>query len=266
MTVFNSITTSSEEYQKEEPFPHLVQDNFLTPQFARSLQNQILLTDPSAFDRYENPFESKYTLRNKFEFSGPLQMLFDELQSASFLEILSRICGYPLQLDTERLYWGVHLYEPGDKLDINTDAGIHPILNKKKHCTLGIYLSFDYKEEQGCHLEIWRGTSVLENPVLLEKAKSIAPIYNRMILFNCTDKAWHGNPEPLLEVEGSSTRRIFITISYLSDDESMKNTYKKAYFIKRPQDPKDPEKDRLRALRANPETCAEVYNINTVKQ
>jgi hypothetical protein len=81
-----------------------------------------------------------------------------------------------------------------------------------------------------------------------------------MIFFTCTDTAWHGNPTPLLS--DGNTKRIFITISYLSDDTTLTNTYKKAYFIKRPEDPEDTEKDKLRALRANPETCTTIYKLN----
>jgi|LakMenEpi03Aug12_release.lakeMendotaPanAssembly.Ray.scaffolds.fasta_scaffold557211_1 Rps23 Pro-64 3,4-dihydroxylase Tpa1-like proline 4-hydroxylase len=257
MRLYNSITLQSKEYNSALPYPHGVQDTFLHEDFAKQLQEEILTIPKDEFDRYENPFESKYTLRNKHAFPPLLNLLFDALQSESFLTELSSIVGYPLQLDTERLYWGVHLYDAGDKLDIHTDAGIHPIVHKKKHCTVGIYLSKEYKESQGCHLEIWKGTSCLNNPVLEEKVVSIAPIFNRMILFTCTDKAWHGNPEPL-QADGN-TKRIFITISYLSDDLSLTNTYKKALFVKRPQDPTDAEKDRLRLLRANPETCTEVY-------
>ncbi len=259
--MFSRINTKRDTYTSANPFPHLVQDNFLNDTFAKDLQTEILSLSMKEFDRYENPFESKYTLRDKFAFPPYLKQLFDELQSDTFLRELSTLVGAPLLLDTERLYWGVHLYDNGDKLDIHTDAGIHPLLNKKKHCTLGIYLSKDYEESQGCHLELWKGTSCLKNPILEEKVLSIAPIFNRMILFTCTDKAWHGNPEPLQANE--TTKRIFITISYLSEDTSLLNTFKKAYFVKRPQDPENPEKDRLRLLRANPDTCKEVYRTST---
>jgi len=249
--------TEFKDYQLKTPFPHGIQDSFLEEAFAKKLQTEILSIPKDAFDRYENPFESKYTLRDKYNFPPLLKQVFDTLQSQEFLKQLSSVVGTSLQLDTERLYWGVHLYDTGDKLDIHTDAGIHPILGLKKHCTLGIYLSKNYKEEQGCHLELWKGTSCLQNPVLEEKFLSIPPLFNRMILFTCTDKAWHGNPEPLKSEE--ATKRIFITISYLSEDTTLINTYKKALFIKRPQDPEDKEKDRLRQLRANPDTCKEIY-------
>jgi hypothetical protein len=95
---------------------------------------------------------------------------------------------------------------------------------------------------------------------LIEKSISIPPIFNRLVLFTNIDTAWHGNPTPLNAPP--STKRIFITISYLSDDTRLININKNAYFIKRPEDPEDLEKDRLRLLRVNPDTCKEVYRIN----
>lgn len=254
-----NLSIVPEVYQSAFPFPYGKVDSCLEESFAKELQEEILSLPMSDFDRYENPFESKYTLRDKFNFPPQLSKLFNELQSEMFVNQLSQICGFPLQIDTERLYWGVHLYDKNDKLDIHVDAGIHPILGLKKHLTLGIYLSKNYKEGQGCELELWKGSSCLQSPILEEKVVSIAPLFNRLILFTNTDTAWHGNPEPL-ETDGN-TKRIFITLSYLSDDIRLTNTYKKALFIKRPLDKEDVEKDRLRFLRANPETCAKIYNI-----
>ena len=258
-SILSSIVCKS--YNSALPFPHTFQDSFLERQFALDLQSEILNIPKEKFDRYQNPFESKYTLRDKYKFPPLLTRLFTELQSDSFVNHLSMLCEYPLQLDTERHFWGVHLYDSGDCLDIHVDAGIHPILNKKKHLTLGIYLSADYDKSHGCYLELWNGSScVSSTPVLTTKCLSIHPIFNRLVLFTNTDTAWHGNPSPLNAPP--STKRIFITISYLSDDTTLINTNKKACFIKRPEDPEDLEKDRLRLLRVNPETCKDVYRVN----
>lgn len=259
--MLNAITIPSSIYSSSTPYPHAFQDSFLDTKFAFDLQKEILNIPKDNFDRYQNPFESKYTLRDKYNFPPLLNKLFTELQSESFVNQLSRLCNHPLQLDTEREYWGVHLYDSGDCLDIHVDAGIHPILNKKKHLTLGIYLSINYDESYGCHLELWNGSSCLSTkPILSEKALSIAPMFNRLVLFTNTDRAWHGNPTPLNAPP--NTKRIFLTISYLSDDTTLINTNKKAFFIKRPSEPEDTEKEKLRLLRMNADTCKYVYRIN----
>ena len=249
-----------EEYQRKEPFPYMFQDQILHELSAKQLQQEILMIPKDAWDRYSNPFEDKWTLRDKYAFPPLLAQLFKELESDKIINQLSQISGYSLLADPTRNFWGVHKYNNGDKLDIHVDAGLHPVTKQKKQLTLGIYLSSNWKEEYGCQLEIWKGESAgLPIPQLLEKVDSIAPIYNRLVLFTCQDNAWHGNPEPVQAPE--DTTRIFITMSYLSENNQDKNTRTKALFVARPGDLADPKKDEMRLLRADSEKYKEVYRI-----
>jgi 2OG-Fe(II) oxygenase superfamily len=243
---------SINDYQLRQPFPYAFQDGILDESFAKDIQTEILALDDSAWDRYQNPFEEKFTLRDKFNFPPKLKQLFEEMESESFVNQLSALSGHQLLLDPTRNFWGVHKYNQGDKLDIHLDAECHPITKQKKQLTLGIYLSSNWSAEYGCELEIWKGDTKL-----IERVDSIAPLFNRLIVFTCTDVAWHGNPEP---VKGpDDAKRLFITISYLSENNTNQRT--KALFIARPSDPVDEEKDKMRLLRADPEKYREVYRI-----
>lgn len=254
------IEIAPDQYANTTPYPHTKQDDFLNVTFAKELQTEILNIPDEAWDRYENPFEQKFTLRDKFGFPELLKSLFSDLTSNEFIKKLSDLVGYDLILDETRNFWGVHKYGPGDKLDIHVDAGVHPTMDLKKQITLGIYLSSEWKEEYGCELEIWRGENSENNDAkLIEKMCSIAPVFNRMILFTCNDYSWHGNPEPA--TCSSESKRIFITLSYLSKNSDDKNKRKKAFFIARPDDPIDLEKDKLRLLRADPEKYKNVYRM-----
>lgn len=254
----NTISINIEKYRNQKPFPYAYQDSILDEEFARDIQKEILEIPDIAWDRYENPFESKFTLRDKNMFPQNLNKLFDLLTAEPFIDRLSEIVGHKLFLDPTKNFWGVHKYNNGDKLDIHVDAGLHPTTKQKKQVTLGIYLSNNWKEEYGCKLEVWRGENTESNDAkIYEKIASIAPLFNRMVLFTCNDYAWHGNPEPA-NCPNNSTR-IFVTISYLSENYEDKNKRQKAYFVARPGDIIDEEKDRLRLLRADPERFKEVY-------
>lgn len=257
---FGTISISNADYTEKTLFPYHWQDNFLEPGFALSLQNEILNIPHDQWDRYNNPFEQKYTLRDKYGFPSQLTVLFEMLQSLEFVAKLSELVGYNLILDDTRNFWGVHMYESGDKLDIHVDAGLHPTNGFKKQVTLGIYLSYEWKEEYGCHLEIWRGGNSANNSAkLLEKVDSIAPMFNRMIVFTCNDYSWHGNPEPAVCPENS--KRIFVTISYLSENREDANKRSKAYFAPRPNDSWDEDKYKLRSLRADSDKCKNIYRV-----
>jgi Rps23 Pro-64 3,4-dihydroxylase Tpa1-like proline 4-hydroxylase len=163
------------------PFPYICQDEFLDIDFAQQIQTEIINLPEEAWDRYNNPFEQKYTLRDKYNFPPSLQRLFQELTSDGFVQKLSKLFGYELLLDTTRNFWGVHTYGPGDKLDIHVDAGIHPTLKLKKQLTLGIYLSYEWKDHYGCDLELWKGDNSANNDAKLqEKIISISPLIDIM--------------------------------------------------------------------------------------
>lgn len=246
----------TEVYTKILPYPYVYEDNFLED--AEGIQQEILSIPDGAWDRYDNPFEQKYTLRDKYSFPPLLNRLFQRFESKEFIDHLSHVAGYNLIVDPTRNFWGVHKYVSGDKLDIHVDAGLHPKTMQKKQVTLGLYLSSNWKEEYGCHLEIWRGDSASDvSPVLHEKVDMISPVFNRAVLFTCNDYSWHGNPTPAMCP--SETYRIFVTISYLSENYTDSNKKVKALFIARPGDAHDSEKDRLRLLRADPERYKDVY-------
>jgi len=252
------FNVSTDTYTSTRPFPYVYQDNFI--ENASDIQEEILNIPDSAWDRYDNPFEQKYTLRDKYAFPPLLNELFERFESREFVDHLSEVCGYRLVLDPTRNFWGVHKYRNGDKLDIHVDAGLHPTTKQKKHVTLGVYLSSNWKKEYGCHLEVWKGdNSSSESPKLHNKAASIAPLFNRGIIFTCNDYAWHGNPNPA-ECPLDACR-IFVTISYLSENYADLNKRVKAFFVARPGDAPDMEKDKLRLLRADPEKYKGVYRM-----
>jgi Rps23 Pro-64 3,4-dihydroxylase Tpa1-like proline 4-hydroxylase len=190
--------------------------------------------------------------------------LFNELESEDFLTILSNITGYKLLLDPTRNFWGVHKYKNGDKLDVHVDAGLHPLTKQKKQVTFGIYLSNDWKEEYGFNLDIWEGdNSSFNNAKIYKKVDSISPIFNRMIMFTCNDYSWHGISDSIFQDDPNSynAKRIFITISYLSENYEDKNKRHKAFFVAKPGDEPDTYKDNLRILRSDPNRYKEFYRI-----
>lgn len=259
--MLNNFELTPQHYQANQPFPHTVIDQVLHDDNARALQSEILALPDQDFDRYENPFENKYTLRSKEDLPPQLNRLFDFFTSERFVKLLSDLTGYELVNDPNKNFWGVHKYQSGDKLDLHVDAGQHPVCGLKKQVTLGLYLSRNWEEQYGGHLELWEGDNAKNNDAKLTKCRvRVAPIFNRMVIFTNNDVSWHGNPDPVVCPSGAW--RIFVTLSYLSHNRDYENKKAKAFFVARPSDPVDPVKDELRLLRADPERCAEVYRYN----
>ena len=260
-------------YNTSKPFPFAIFSAGLNYPIADAVRDQIIAMPQTNFDRYENPFEKKFTLRDK-NFDGKLGELFQYFESREFVSLVEQLVEYPLELDTERLYWGVHIFGNGDKLDIHTDAGIHPIKNRKKYVTVGLYLNDQWNYTYGGNLEFWSGTDVtVAKPKLDKLERSTIPSHNKLVIFTNTDNAWHGSPDP---VEcPPEAKRIFVTISYLAAKATpqavfrldMKNKLKKARFVGRPGiDSFSKEIEELRLKRADPVGCLDVYRIDSEKK
>ena len=85
---------SSLEYQNTKPYPYYIQDDILDMEFAKMLQNEILNIPSVEFDRYNNPFEQKFTLRNKQKYPYLLNKLISYLESDEFVNRLSQFTGF----------------------------------------------------------------------------------------------------------------------------------------------------------------------------
>lgn len=245
----------------KDPFPHIIKDNCLDTVFAKNIQEEILNIPQDHWDRYDNPFEQKYTLSSKENLPENCNKLFLYLNSREFIDQLSDIIGVELFPDPTKNFWGIHKYKDGDYLDIHVDAGRHPTTLQKKHVTLGIYLSKDWTDKNGGHLELWQGGNASRGDAIINKCVTrVLPIFNRLVIFTCNDFSWHGNPEPVNCKNGET--RIFLTVSYLSNYDKYDNNRVKAFFVPRPNDEYNLEKDQLRFLRSDPQMYKKVYRAN----
>jgi Rps23 Pro-64 3,4-dihydroxylase Tpa1-like proline 4-hydroxylase len=254
---------NNDELKQFKENKYMIIDNFLDNTTALLCQEEILNLDPKYWDRYNNCFEQKNTFRDKNSLPENVNKLFKTFTSKEFISNLNKLTGLNLINDDDKIFWGVHLFNDGDKLDIHVDAGRHLKTGLIKAVTFGIYLSYNWSQENGGYIEFWEGDkSSIDNPKIYSCKEQILPIFNRCIIFENNDTSWHGAPEPC--ICKNNEKRIFVTLSYLSDENSnlFENQRLKAYFVKRPNDPDDEEKDKMRILRANPETCKLIYNMN----
>lgn len=255
------LPVTPSEYQSAHPFPHCVIHNVLPLELAKSLQDEILDLPKTYFDRYSNPFEQKSTLRDKTNLPPKCTSLFQYLTSKDWLSKLSELVGYELLNDPTRNFWGIHTFQNGDKLDIHCDAGQHPLTGQKKQITLGLYLSKNWDTSYGGNLELWSGDcSSLDTATLKACEVKVPCKFNTMVIFTCSDNSWHGAPEPVKCPDNAT--RIFLTLSYLSNNTNYLNHRPKAFFRKRPQDPDDQEVEKLRLMRADPDLYKHVYRTN----
>lgn len=175
-----------------EPYPHIVIDNFLPNELANGLLlnfpenkliNDIVVEGHYAghHKRQISPYDCNSFVRGCFNF-------FNSAPFLQFLEGLTSIKG--IVPDPYFSGGGFHEISTGGQLGIHADFRINERLLLNRRLNALIYLNKDWKEEYGGELEIW-------DKDMKVKVKSIAPIFNRCVIFNTDADSYHGHPDPL---------------------------------------------------------------------
>lgn len=166
-----------------EPFPHCI---------AESQWDDTLLTDvvgefPAPSDprwtRFGNEHELK--LGSVPDMWGPrTRGLLDQI--AALAPQLTQVFGIP-DLSMETVGGGMHLIPPGGKLDIHVDFTRSPDTGFYRRINCLVFLNRGWADPGGL-LELW--------PDGDGRPTVIAPEFNRTVIFETSDRSWHGHPEP----------------------------------------------------------------------
>ena len=212
------------------PFDHWIINDFLDVDTARQASKE--------FIDYDNPTEeiihysgwiAEKKACNRWDRFPPLTYrIFSNLLSVDFIEKLSKITGIsPLYPDIGLHGGGWHMHGKSGKLSVHLDYSIHPKLNLQRKLNLIVYLEEDYNPEWGGNLQLWSHDKDTNRP--FEKVKEIEPIFNKAIIFDTTQKSWHGFPEPIHPPEGKM-RKSF-AVYYMTDITSTAEERYRAHYI-----------------------------------
>lgn len=182
----------SGEYCFAEPFPHIVIDNFL----PLDLIDKIYENFPKERLEGDFVFELGYEGLHKRQVrpvycNGFIREVFGFFNSTSIIKFLESLTTIQSLIpDPHYEGGGFHETSRGGKLGIHADFRINEFLHLNRRINMIIYLNKDWKDEYGGNLELW-------DKGMQNKLHSIAPIYNRCVIFNTDADSFHGHPDPL---------------------------------------------------------------------
>ena len=191
-----------EKYRSAVPFPHIVIDDFLSPEILEKCVDFFPEgNDPDSltFDRSQERFKTGF---NPDYLPGEMRSLFYSLNSRPFLKFLENISGIKgLIADPYFVGGGFHRIKQGGHLSVHADFNHHATLNLERRINVLIYLNKNWKDEYGGQIELW-------DEDMKKCVVSRTPEFNRCVIFNTTSSSYHGNPQPINHPENIPRRSI----------------------------------------------------------
>lgn len=188
-------------FQEAEPFSHVVLDALFPDDVLLSVLEELPSREQRQWTRwgsgsqFEDPEPSVKMGISREALVGPATRNFMlQLNSALFLQFLGILSAAPpnsLLPDPTFSGGGLHSTGAGGRLLVHTDTERHPL--GKPFCqklNIIIYLNRNWPEEYGGHLELWSRDGA-------QCVKSIAPVFNRTVIFESGTNTFHGHPRPL---------------------------------------------------------------------
>jgi Rps23 Pro-64 3,4-dihydroxylase Tpa1-like proline 4-hydroxylase len=212
-------------FRSAQPFQHVVIDDFVPPEIADLLVEEFPGPEDSAWEVHGPGRTAAVGDRNVDKLAtsdetrfGPFTRHFmGQLNSGTFIGFLERLSGtFGIIPDVTYNNCGMHSTGRGGRLMMHTDVNRHPLgLKMHQYLNLLLYLNPDWKDEYAGHLELW---SHDRKPV-----HKIAPIKNRVVIFNTGTRSLHGHPVPLACPPGR--RRNSLAVYYYLRDRPADETY-----------------------------------------
>lgn len=195
------------------PFKYVVIDDFLSEKLANdALASFPPLSDPLWEHSNDQGIEVKSRTTWKSEFDIP-ENIVDVVRIANssiFLQAMSELFDIPkLMPDPYFSGGGLNVSEKNGHLDVHVDGNYHDASGLNRRMNLLIYLNPNWEESWGGEFGIYSedGSSLV---------RSVAPIFNRCVIFDSHDKSFHGLPNPI-NFPNDDPRRSIILYYYTKE-------------------------------------------------
>ena len=243
------------EFRAGEPFPHVVIDDFLTPETAEAIVAEFPGFDGSAWNEYNNAIEVKKSCNHWDRFPPATYKLFSYLNSPEFVAEMSKLANVNLYPDCGLHGGGWHTHGVGGKLNMHLDYAIHPKSGLERQLNLIIYAQPAWRPEWGGSLGLWAHDEERKAPGAL--IKEVPCLFNRAVIFSTSGNNWHGLPEPVLCPPDKP--RNSLAVYYLREARATTPSRGRAQFAPHGEQANDPSVLELIKRRGQVNTSSEVY-------
>ena len=214
----DKLTTIANElapqYQAQKPFPFISIDDLFNPADLDAVNDAFPSPKEMDFYKYDNPLEKKLAMDQVSKLPDAIGNLLLYMNTPPILKFLETLTGIDnLISDPYFRGGGIHQSPAGGKLDVHIDFNKYTKFDLDRRINLIIYLNKDWDESYGGELELWDGYHDGKKHHLTTKAASILPIFNRVAIFNTSEKSYR-RYQHQLHVHKIDTSIIGIVLLY----------------------------------------------------
>ncbi len=181
----------SSEYASADPFPNVVLDDVFEPGLLEDVLEEFDGMDRARWHHTERETERKSSTEDFRHFGPATRSLITQLNAAPFMDFLEHLTGIRgLVPDPHLRGGGLHEIRRDGELGVHADFNFYRRLGVYRRLNLLLYLNTGWQEAWGGELELWdRGGT--------HCVKRIAPVFNRVVIFDTSNFSYHGHPRPL---------------------------------------------------------------------
>lgn len=193
----------SETYRGAAPFPHIYIDDFLEQDVYQELSDAFPGPDERVWRQFRSAAENLKLQSEDFYAVPPaLRALIMELNAPGFIRFLETLSGIKGLVPDPHLHGGgLHMTKPGGHLGLHIDYNYHLEWKLDRRLNVLLYLNDEWDDNWAGHLQLW-------DKDVQRCVQKIAPIGNRLAIFNTDEHSWHGHPDPLACPAGKTRRSI----------------------------------------------------------
>lgn len=197
-----------EDFNSNKPFRYTIIENFLHEGLAGTISEEFPDVDRSSWIDASGLHTKKKWTQPSVEGSSAYQF-YEEVNGREFLSWLSDIVDMPdLLADPDLQGAGLHQTLPEGYLDVHVDFNKHNRLNLDRRLNLIVYLTRNHNINGEGFLELWD----MDNKKCIE---SVAPAFNRCVLFETNEISYHGHPKPWKNEFGETRKSL--SVYYYTD-------------------------------------------------
>ena len=192
--MINLSRISSEEFQTANPYPHCVIEKAVDDEYL--LRNAVMQVQDVPDD---DPLWKQYQARKQAlvdvgKLGGNATVVAEYFNNSKFVECLSLLTGIPnLIADPEHSGAGYHKVSNGGSLGVHVDFNRLGDLYRR----VNILLYLNEKWDVSWKGDLWICADGKTMNKMVRPVKIVPPTFNTMVIFECSDKSWHGHPRKI---------------------------------------------------------------------